>query len=328
MKRIPCLFDEICSYDNLLAAFYNAAKGKRGKKEVIRFSSRLEENIAQLRKSLLSGIPPVGNYHYFEIFDPKRRMICAAAFEERIIHHAIINVCQPVFDRNLIANTFATRKGKGVYQAIDKAMTLMRRCRFVAKLDFKKYYDSIDHLVLKRKLARIFKDHKLLLLLERIIDSYSVTEGKGLPIGNLTSQYFANHYLSDIDHAATEKLHAKGYVRYMDDILLFGDSQPIVKELVKNIDMMANSTALTLKSPIIGKTENGINYLGYRLFPHHFVLAGRSKRRYRQKIRLYTRLFNMGEWSEREYALHLTPLAAFAAHGNNYKFRMTCQSLR
>ena len=323
MKRIGFLFDEICSYDNLLKAYCQASKGKHCKPEVVEFSKRFDENISLLKSGLESGRVTIGNYHYFEIYDPKQRKICAASFPERIMHHAIINVCQPIFEKTLISNTFATRKGKGIYQAIDKAMSLMRHNDYVAKLDYHKYYDSIDHVVLKMKLRRLFKDSRLLNLLDAIIDSYQVADHKGLPIGNLTSQYFANIYLSVIDHASTEQFNAGGYVRYMDDMLVFNTSRIALLEAVRRIKIMSESQHLKLKSPIIVKTGNGVNFLGYKIYPHHFVMSGRSKRRFRKKLRQYGEKFISGLWTEKELSNHITPLTAFATHGSNYKFRMS-----
>ena len=161
-------------------------------------------------------------------------------------------------------------------------------------------------------------------MFDAIIDSYHTEVGHGLPIGNLTSQYFANLYLSDIDHASTEQFEAGGYVRYMDDMLVFSNSRVSLFDVVKRIETISESQHLKLKSPIIVKTGNGVIFLGYKLFPHHYVLSGRSKRRYRKKIREYVEKYVKGLWTEKELANHITPLTAFATHGSNYKFRMSC----
>lgn len=312
MKRTGYLMDSIADLDNLYLAYYKASLGKRGKSEVMAFSKKLDENIQLLREQLLSGKVSVGNYRYFSIFDPKKRLICAASFPERVMHHAIMNVCHPYFDRNLIGDTYATRKGKGTYEAIDKAMKAMNCYRYVAKLDVRKYYDNISHEVLKSKLARLFKDKNLLLLFGMIIDSYSTVDGRGLPIGNLTSQYFANFYLSELDHFAKESLRIPVYIRYMDDVLLFGDDKAVIGEWIEKLSLRLSRLMIEFKPPIIVSVEVGVSFLGYRIRRHCMTLNSRSRNRLRRKLKSYSAAYERGEWSESEYNVHLQPLVAFA----------------
>ena len=157
MKR-QCHFKErILDVDNLYLAYCKARRGKQQKKEVRAFASHLDQNIMAIRDSLESGSVSLGNYRYFTIHDPKERLICAAPFQERVIHHAIMNVCHDTFDRTLIDTTYATRKGKGVYAALDKVKWGMARYEYTVKLDVRKYYDSICHSVLRARLRRLFK---------------------------------------------------------------------------------------------------------------------------------------------------------------------------
>ena len=230
MKRAGYLIPEIAAYENLYLAFYKAAKTKRTLSEVVDFEATLDVNLRQLQKQILSANLEVGNYHYFKIYDPKERIICAAAFPERVLHHAIMNICHPYFERQLIYSTYATRIGKGTYAALDKAKVYVKKYDFYAKLDVRKYFDNISHQVLIELLNRILKDKTLLKIFENILSSYSTVEGCGIPIGNLTSQYFANYYLSPADHFAKEILKIPGYVRYMDDILLFENDKTLLKE--------------------------------------------------------------------------------------------------
>lgn len=248
MKRAGYLIERIADTDNLLYAYYRAARGKRMSTQAQRFAAALDANVARLRADILSGFVQVGNYTYFHIQDPKPRLICAAEFSERVLHHAIVNVCHPYFERQLIETTYATRPGKGIYQAIDRAEKAMRRYPFVAKCDFRKYYDTIDHQILKLLLQRLFKDPKLLQIFNLIIDSYHVGPGKGLPIGNLTSQYFANYYLSGLDHYVKEELKLGEYVRYMDDFLLFAPTRQALAGAVERVWQYASTRrALVLK---------------------------------------------------------------------------------
>ena len=158
--------EQILSLDNLYLAYQKACRGKKRKQEVLRFAEHFDANISKLRKEIADGTVSIGNYHYFTIHDPKERVICAAPFEERVLQHAIMNVCHPVFDKGLIETTFATRKEKGVYAALEKAVEAITKYDFSVKLDFRKYYDSISHELLKSKRRRLFKDPKLLALFD------------------------------------------------------------------------------------------------------------------------------------------------------------------
>lgn len=325
MRRVGNLMDKIVDVDNLLAAYYNAAKGKRWKREVIKFSEHLFDNVLSLRERLLSGKMEFGRYNYFKIYDPKERMISAASFEERVVHHAAMRVCEPYFERHLIHDTYATRKGKGVYAAIDKARVGMRRMGYVAKLDVRKYFDSISHDVLKVKLRRMFKDNRLLVMLDAIIDSYEVTCGRGIPIGNLTSQYFANYYLSFLDHFVKETLRVPVYVRYMDDMLVFGENKEEVKRWVAAIKHFVESELqLQLKPEVLMDTEKGVSFLGYSVYRHKLLLNRRSKLRLKRKYRLYTEFCESKKWDEEEYMAHMLPLMAFAekAYTKNLRKRI------
>lgn len=321
MKRIGYLMESIADMDNLYLAYYKACRGKQGKSEVIGFGKHLDENLQSLRRQLLSGETKVGRYRYFSIFDPKKRLICAASFRERVMHHAVMNVCHPYFERNLINDTYATRVGKGTYEAIGKAMKALSRYQYVAKLDVRKYFDSISHEVLKAKLRHIFKDGQLLSLFDDIIDSYSTTEGKGLPIGNLTSQYFANFYLSALDHYAKETLRIPLYLRYMDDILLFGDDKSVLKTQIEALEDCVAKIGLEFKPPIIMSTEVGVTFLGYRVCRHRITLDARSRNRLRKKLKNYSIAHESGEWTDSEYNAHLQPLLAFAEKAYSKRLR-------
>ncbi|MDE5611388.1 MAG: RNA-directed DNA polymerase [Odoribacter sp.] len=322
MKRAGYLIERIADTDNLFYAYYKAMRGKRMKEEARCFSDSLEKQIVHLRATILSGEVRVGDYTYFQIHDPKLRTICAAAFPERVLHHAIMNVCHPYFERQLVEMTYATRPGKGIYQAIERARRGLRRYGYVAKFDFRKYFDSIDHEILKEKLRRLFKDGQLLVLLDRIIDSYNRSEQKGVPIGNLTSQYFANYYLSGFDHYVKEVLRIGEYVRYMDDFLVFASTQEELDWYVEKIRSYTSAKlALTLKPVICLSSGVGVPFLGYTLYPHKVLLNGRSKRRLKQKMYEYDLMRESGEWGEQSYMEHITPLLAFAGYGYTKSLR-------
>ena len=322
MKRVGTLMPQIVDVDNLMLAFCKARRGKQDKREVVEYSVNVVENLLSLRERMMNETLVVGNYRYFEIYDPKRRRICAASFEERVMHHAIINVCKERFERHLIFDSYATRENKGVYAALDRVKGAICKYPFVAKLDVRKYFDSINHDVLKAKLRRLFKDNKLLRLFDSIIDSYENEPSTGIPIGNLTSQYFANYYLSDLDHYIKEVLRVPVYVRYMDDMLLFAESRAELVEVVSKVkDYVESNLLLKLKPEQIIDVKGGVSFLGYSLMPHKIGLNRRSKLRFINKIRSYDMMFSCGEWSEERYIQHIRPLLAFVEKAYTMNWR-------
>ena len=322
MKREGYLIGRIADPDNLRLAFWKARRGKSNQSDVEQYRRRLDGNLAELRRELLAGDVPVGDYRYFRIYDPKERMICAAAFRERVLHHAVMNVCHPVFERFQTNDSYATRIGKGQYAALEKAKYHTRRYRWFCKLDVRKFFDNIDHETLYGLLCRSFKDPALLGLFRRIIDSYQTAPGSGLPIGNLTSQYFANYYMAYADHDVREKLHAPAYVRYMDDMVLWHDDKTELLRITGGlVSFIEELLQMTLKPLCINRTEKGLPFLGYVLFPGRVRLNRNSKKRFRRKMNSYDVKLHTGEWSQAEYALHVQPLVAFTRFADARGFR-------
>jgi hypothetical protein len=312
MKRTGYLLEKISEPENLRIAFWKAARMKTGKREVLFFQKNLENELANLREQLMTLSLDIGNYHYFTIYDPKERIICAASFPERVLHHAIMNVCDPYFERFQIYDSYATRKGKGTHLAVEKAHSFNKRNRYFLKLDIKKYFDSINHNVLIKLLYRKFKDQKLLSVFEQIINSYSTSQSKGLPIGNLTSQYFANYYLAFLDHFIKEKMQVKHYVRYMDDMVLWGNNKSTVKENLKKImGFLDEKLFLNLNQPILNNTSQGLSFLGFRVFPEVIRLNSRSKKRFIHKVNQYKKNVLINKWTHEEYQRHILPLIDF-----------------
>ena len=222
MARGRGLYLKIPEPDNLRLAFNKAVKGKSDRQEVIRFRHDLDENLAALRRELQSGEISLGPDRFFTILDPKERIICAAPFHDRVLHHAVMNICEPVFERYSIFDSYACRPAKGLHKAITRAQEFSRQYQWYLKLDIRSYFGSIDHKILNRLLARRFAERRLRDLFGHVIASYRTEPDSGIPIGNLLSQYFANFYLSHLDHWLKEERHVPGYLRYMDDFLLFG----------------------------------------------------------------------------------------------------------
>ena len=315
--------EQIKDKENLYQAYSKALSGKRGKADVVAYGRKVAHNIILLQQQLDTGNWDIGHYHYFRIYDPKERLICAASFPERVLHHAIMNVCHPYFDKMLIETTYASRIGKGTYAAIEKAREGASRYTYVAKLDVRKYFDSINHQVLKEKLRGIFKDGHLLQLLDDIIDSYEVKQGIGLPIGNLTSQYVANFYLSEVDHLIKEQFKVPCYIRYMDDMLLYGNDKAQLKQQVEQVRSQLGLIGLQLKPVQYYRTEQGVPFLGYRIYPKKLLLLGRSKRRFFHKYIVLHKLLESGDITEREYTKRILPLLNYVQKGYTKRYRLS-----
>ncbi len=312
MRRTGNLFDRILERDNLRTAACRALMGKRHRPEARRFVAHLEQNLARLRDGLATGTYPVGRSSQFVLHDPKERVITAPCFAERVLHHAVMNVCEPVFDHWLIDDTYACRKGKGRIACLLRAREHSRRHPFFLKLDIRKYFDSIPHAVLTDRIGRLFKEPSLLALLARIIGAFRASLGRGLPIGSLTSQHFANFYLGWFDRFVKERLRVRGYVRYMDDMVLWGGT---TAELLTHVDscrkFLADELQLDLKPWWINQTHFGIDFLGYRVFSTHLILNRRSRVRYRRNLMKLELSYLAGEIDESTLQQRATALTAF-----------------
>lgn len=322
MKRISRLYDKICDIQNLYLAFYRAAKGKRSKHSAVRYEQNLDSNIQELRRQLLAHDWHIGAYHYFLIHDPKLRNICAAAFEERVLHHAIINVLDPVFERMQIFDSYACRKGKGTQRALLRCKEFAGKYKYAVKLDVRKYFDSICHDVLSNQLRRKFKDRQLLALLDCIIDSYSVQPGKGIPIGNLTSQYFANYYLSFMDRFVKETLGVGGYLRYMDDFVLFSDSLSELKSFTAAVSAFLDTEFhLVLKEPVFCKSDCGMPFLGFKVYDRKIQLSRKSRLRLEERYRLLENQYRRGFCTDDDLVRHVVPIFSWAALADTCVYR-------
>ncbi len=290
---------------------------------MIRFSSNFETNIQDLRRSIIDETVAVGDYRFFRVYDPKERRICAAAFPERVLHHAVMNLCEPVLDRYAIFDSYACRRGKGLHKALARAGRFARKADWYLKLDIRKYFDSIDHAVAMALLERRFKDRRLLALLRRILDSYHTAPGRGVPIGNLISQHLANFYLGPFDRWIKETRRIGGYLRYMDDFILFGDSRAALKEELSAVrDFLSMALKLELKENIqLNRCAGGMPFLGFRIFGNRVRLSPRSRRRFVRKFRAFERAFLLGLWDEPRLVRHMTPLVAFTQAADAAGFR-------
>lgn len=313
MIRKGNLFQEIIELSNLELAFWKAQRGKSGKHEVQLFRQDLDNNLCQMRNDMQSGNYKMGDYHYFTIYDPKERVICAASFRERVMQHAVINVCEPVFERYQIYDSYACRKKKGVDACLKRCMKFCQNYSWYLKMDIHKFFDTIHHTTLLRMLDRRFKDARVMDYFSQLIDTYSVTPGRGIPIGNLTSQFFANLYLGWLDHLIKDKWNVPGYVRYMDDFILFGDSHEYLQEMQKKVsEVIEQNLQLELNPVVCNLCACGVSFLSYKVRKDNLKLSLKAKRRFRKKIHLV----NMEEDAGRAL-----PLLAFVQRAESFGFR-------
>lgn len=324
MKRVGGMYEPILELDNFLVAFHRAARGKRYRAEVREFQDGLPSWLASIAERFSTGSFAFGRFHQFLIHDPKERIITAPCFEERVVHHAIMNVCEPVLDRWLIDDTFACRVGRGREAAVERAMQFCRAQPWCLKLDVRKYFDSINHDRLLELLNRRFKEVPLQELFHRIVRSFRGAQRMGLPIGSLMSQHFANFYLGWLDRYVKEALQVRGYVRYMDDMLLWGDDRRELQHVQGECERFAgDELRLEFKPAQIRRVERGICFLGCRLFPTHVELNRRSKQRWQRRVRFLEKAYRLGLLSDLDSQKRLTSLTAFAKSGRvrSWKFR-------
>jgi hypothetical protein len=323
MKRVGNLWPAVLARENLVDAFHKAARGKRRKIEVQRFSRDLDGELTRMREQLLDRSFETGHFHVFKVYDPKERTIHAARFPERVFHHALMNVCEPFLDRRSIFHSYACRKGKGLLAAIDAAVTAARRGPWYLKLDVRKYFESIPHGPLLGALERVFKDPDLLHWFEQIVRGHRVEAGRGLPIGSLTSQHLANFHLGALDRLCEQHGGMAGYVRYMDDFVCWSEDKVVLTQLGLQIEyLFSERLGLQLKHPPSPqRSARGMDFLGYRVYPDHVRLARRSKTRYVRRLRLLTRLARNGVLNENQTQVRLTAATAFLLPARSHGFR-------
>lgn len=313
MKRIGGLWETLISFDNLYLAYRRARRGKCARPDVARFMLNAEGELLQLQRELCDGTYRPGAYRQFTIYERKPRVISAAPFRDRIVHHAIMNLVEAPLDRRFIDDTYACRKGKGVHAAVNRYQVYAKTYSYVLKLDIRRYFPSIDHLILKAALRRRIKDWRLLALLDTIIDHGPEPDNDlvyfpgddlltplerrtGIPIGNLTSQFFANLYLDDFDHWLKETLRVTGYIRYVDDLFLFGNDKNQLWQWRLLIDRRLANLRLRLheRKAQIYRTSDWVDVLGYIVKPTRRRLRGDNARHFSKRLKSLARAYRRG----------------------------------
>ena len=307
MKRKGQLFEQVCSFSHLYTSFQKARKGATKTRELYQFHFELEPRLFRLSEALLAGSYQPSPYRYFTILDPKRREIAVAPFVDRVVHHAVVGVLEPIFDPTFIFDSYATRKGKGTHAALLRSQQFLRKYRWFFKTDIDQYFASIHHDTLLELITRKIKDKRLLQLIEKIVRNGG-REGYGLPIGNLTSQFFANVYLNPFDHFVKEDLRIKGYLRYMDDSVLFSHEKDELKTHKSSLEsFLSERLHLQLKASnsFFNQRSNGLSFLGARVYSHQIHVHPSNLKRSKKKLKEKHRAFREGKLSEEAYLASL-----------------------
>jgi len=305
IPQLPLTYPALCSWKNLRLAYRYASRGKRGKHAAATFEYLLADNLLELEHELVTQTYRPGAYYSFYIHDPKRRLISAAPFRDRVVHHALCNLMEPVFERSFIYDSYANRVGKGTHRALDRAQAFARRFRYVLQCDVQQFFPAIDHEIMRTILARKVDDPDVQWLVDQILASgvgvlaeeyrmryfpgdslLAALRRRGLPIGNLTSQFWANCYLNPFDHFVKRELCCRGYVRYVDDFLLFADDKETLwgwrEALVERLARLR----LTIHPGAHPRpVTEGFPYLGFVVYPAHRRLKRRNVVKYRRKLK-------------------------------------------
>jgi Reverse transcriptase (RNA-dependent DNA polymerase) len=311
-KTFRNLWPEVVDFENLWRAYQKARRHKRYKEPAAWFAMNVEHNLLTLQRELRDGSYRPGGVHQFRIWEPKERVISAAPFRDRVVHHAVVNVLEPLYERRFSPYSYACRKGKGTHAAMEQAHWGVRNCRYFLKGDIEKFYPSVDHAVLKGVLFRKVGDARLRDLLGLIIDGgpgspaerpgprwfagddllTPVERQRGMPIGNLTSQFFANVLLNELDQFVHEQIRPRLYVRYMDDFLLFDHGLPKLQQARTQLVECAAGLRLRLheRKTQVRACRQGVKFVGYKLTPVTRRVCPENIGRFRAR---------MGRWRRR-----------------------------
>jgi retron-type reverse transcriptase len=340
MKRHGNLWGRLTSFENLLVAFRQAAKGKGCKLYVLLFIKKLEHNLLRIQDELLTERYKPGAYTTFPIYEPKKRMISAAPFEDRVVHHALINVIGPLFEASFIPQSYANQVGKGTHRAIREVQSAMRLHRYVLHCDVRKYFPSIDLEILKGLIRRKIKDPGVLRLVDLIVDGSNPQERivqyfpgdnlftplerrRGLPIGNLTSQFFANVYLNGFDHFVKEELGCRFYARYVDDIVVVESDKDHLWAVCAAMERYLEKLRLRMhpNKRHIRPVESGFRFLGQVIYPDRRRLPKENLRRFMRRMREFRRRYAAGEVTLDEIRQSLLSWQGHAKQANTCSLR-------
>lgn len=303
---LPPLYSAVCHWTNLLLAYRLAAKGKRGKTSTATFEYHVADRLLEIQQELTDFTYRPGPYVNFIIHEPKMRRISAATFRDRVVHHALCNVIEPIFERRFIDHSYANRQGKGTHLAVQRVQALAGGYPYVLRADIVKHFPSIDHQILFDYIAGIIRDEGVLWLIDQILksgdgvladeyemryfpgdDLFAVFRPRGLPIGNLTSQFWSNVYMTPFDRFVTEGLGCKAYLRYVDDFALFADSKRQLYQWKRQIMDFLAGLRLVIHEPQaqVIPCRHGIPWLGFVVYPTYRKVKARNVVKFTRRLK-------------------------------------------
>lgn len=343
MKVWHRVYPNLITKQNIFRGYKEFLKGKKTKKDVVSFGENKENNLRKLRNDLLNKTYQPGGYSQFFVHDPKTRIIHKANVIDRIVHHIVSDILEEIFEPTFICHSYACRKEKGTHKgvlalqkmALKESLNNTRIC-WVLKCDISKFFASVNHKELLKILTERIKDQDFLNLLEKIIGSFysdktiDLTDKKGIPIGNLTSQFFSNVYLNEFDQYIKHILKVKYYLRYADDFAFVSHDKtyllnligPIRKYLKQELDLELHPRKI-----ILGKFSSGVDFLGYIIFPKYILPRTKTKRRLLRKIREKIKQFKAGNITKESLTQTIQSYYGFLIHANTYKFKQQLQNL-
>ncbi len=333
---------QLVSFENLWLAYRKASKGKRGKPYVAQFEKKVADYLVVLQHELISQTYQPGAYHHFRIYEPKLRKISAAPFRDRVIHHALCNLIEPVFDARFIPNSYANRTDKGTHRAIDQFQYYSKKYAYCLRMDIIKHFPSLDHAILRHELARVITDDKVMWLIDQILasgigvladeypmhyfagdDLFAINRPRGLPIGNLTSQFFSNVYMNPFDWFMLRQLRCDAYLRYVDDFALFSNDKAQLavwrEEIIQRLARMRlvcheNEAQATT-------TKDGVPWLGFVIYPTHRLLKRRNAVNFTRRFRHNIALYEAGEISFAELDASVNGWINFVRYADTWGLR-------
>lgn len=341
LKTYKNLWKTLCNFDNLETAYWQARRHKSSNPKVIEFDKHWRLNLCILLRELRTGTYKPMPLRKFVLRDPKTRLICVSEFRDRIVHHALVNVLQPIFEPRFIFDSYASRKGKGTITALKRFDRFKRKVTsngrlitrhrntndvtgFALKADIRHYFQTVDHKILLNTISRIIKDEKVMWLIRLILENYETdSPSKGMPLGNWTSQFFANVYLNELDQFVKHKLKAKYYIRYVDDFIILHNSKARLKHYQKEITEYIEGLKLQLhpdKCDIL-PLRRGVSLLGFRVFYHHKLVRRRNIRKIQTKLSEALDSYRDKSLPAWEVLEILQGWSAYAMHGDTYKLR-------
>jgi RNA-directed DNA polymerase len=342
MKTHRHLYASICTFENLHEAFRNARRGKRSRPDVATFEFNLEPELTQLQQELVDRTYRPGSYRHFTLYERKPRRISAAPFRDRVVHHALCNVIEPIWEARFIHDSYACREGKGTHAALDRCTQFSRRYPYVLQADVVQFFPSVDHAILRDLLARRIACPPTLRLIDRIIasgvgihaeawemqwfpgdDLLAATRPRGLPIGNQTSQFWANVYLHELDQFVKQSLCCPAYLRYCDDLLLFATDKPILHRWRREIEEFLVSLRLHIHpaKTTISPVANGVPFLGFRVFPDHRRLQRDNGIYFQRRLRRQLRRYAWGKLPREKLDASVRGWIAHAEHADTWGLR-------